>query len=406
MESSSKATGIRSFGIRSFLIPSAVRSPEGEEDNDMSDATPHKILIIDDSKLAIMMLYDGLRQNGFEVLIASDGDEGLQMAVLESPDLIILDMHLPSMNGREFLVKLKEFALNPLIPVIVLTASEPIQDIALDSLSCAPATRNPCPSRNWSPRSTNACKRKTVDFLRVRHFVWAYLRNCTRPSGCSAFAGAFYRRWLCRRHFARITPACREGPAGGYHDDARGRRRRETFFLLPAARGPPRGRAFGRREPAGRLISYLKFHQIRKIDAVVITHPHQNHFGGLRKVAGGIPIGRVFHNGDPNAEKGYSALLSYLERKRVPVEILMRGQQLEQLPDSVTVEVLNPPDLNGTANDNSLALRLKHGNVSFLLLGDIGPDRQDALCWRRSRTSGRRTVSGAAPRRAVKRRIH
>ncbi len=147
----------------------------------------------------------------------------------------------------------------------------------------------------------------------------------------------------------------------------------------PRPEVPRGGGAFGRREPAGRLISYLKFHQIRKIDAVVITHPHQNHFGGLRKVAGRIPIGRVFHNGDPNAEKGYSALLSYLERKRVPVEILMRGQQLEQLPDSVTVEVLNPPDLNGTANDNSLALWLKHDKVSFLLLADIGPGRQDAL---------------------------
>lgn len=100
----------------------------------MSYETPPKILIIDDSKLAIMMLYDGLRQNGFEVLIASDGDEGLQMAVSESPDLIILDMHLPSMNGREFLVKLKEFAFDPPIPVIVLTASEPIRDIALDSV--------------------------------------------------------------------------------------------------------------------------------------------------------------------------------------------------------------------------------------------------------------------------------
>ncbi len=128
-----------------------------------------------------------------------------------------------------------------------------------------------------------------------------------------------------------------------------------------------------------RLISYLKDHQIQKIDTAVITHPHRNHFGGLRKVAGRMPIGRVFHNGDPNTEKGYPALLSYLKRKRVPVAILKSGQKLEQLPDSVTVEVLNPPDLNGTANDNSIALRLTHGNVSFLLLGDIGPDRQDAL---------------------------
>ena len=140
----------------------------------------------------------------------------------------------------------------------------------------------------------------------------------------------------------------------------------------------PQG-AFSRREPTGRLISYLKSHQIKKIDTVVITHPHQNHFGGLRKIAGRIPIGCVFHNGDLNAEKGYSALLSYLERKRVPVEILKSGQKLEQLPDPVTVEVLNPPDLNGSANDNSLALWLKHDKVSFLLLADIGPDRQDAL---------------------------
>ena len=130
---------------------------------------------------------------------------------------------------------------------------------------------------------------------------------------------------------------------------------------------------------SSRLMSYLKANQIQKIDTVVITHPHQNHFGGLRKVAGRIPIGRVFHNGDPNEEKGYSALLSYLERKRVPAEILARGQKLEQLPDSVTVEALNPPDLNGGANDNSLALWLKHGKVSVLFLADIGPGRQDAL---------------------------
>ncbi len=93
-----------------------------------------KILIIDDSQLAIVMLHDGLRQNGFDVAIASDGDEGLQMVVSESPNLIILDMHLPSMSGREFLKELKVLALDPPIPVIVLTASEPVQDLVLDSI--------------------------------------------------------------------------------------------------------------------------------------------------------------------------------------------------------------------------------------------------------------------------------
>lgn len=98
----------------------------------MSDATPRKILIIDDSQLAIMMLHDGLRQNGFEVAIASDGDEGLQMLKHESPDLIVLDMHLPSMSGREFLKALKDLPNDPPIPVIILTASDPVQDLADD----------------------------------------------------------------------------------------------------------------------------------------------------------------------------------------------------------------------------------------------------------------------------------
>ena len=132
-------------------------------------------------------------------------------------------------------------------------------------------------------------------------------------------------------------------------------------------------------EPTGRLISYLKSHQIQKIDTVVITHPHRNHFGGLRKVAGRIPVARLFHNGDPNEEKGYAALLDYLKRKQVSIAVLRRGQTLEHLPDSVTVEVLNPPDLNDSPNDNALALWIKHGKVSLLLLADIGPARQDAL---------------------------
>ena len=132
-------------------------------------------------------------------------------------------------------------------------------------------------------------------------------------------------------------------------------------------------------EPTGRLISYLKSHQIQKIDTVVITHPHRNHFGGLRKVAGRIPVARLFHNGDPNEEKGYAALLDYLKRKQVSIAVLRRGQTLEHLPDSVTVEVLNPPDLNDSPNDNALELWIKHGKVSLLLLADIGPARQDAL---------------------------
>ena len=61
-------------------------------------------------------------------------------------------------------------------------------------------------------------------------------------------------------------------------------------FSPPAGRGLPADTTTmlvdaGDAKHSSRLISYLKSHQIKKIDTVVITHPHQNHFGGLRKIA-------------------------------------------------------------------------------------------------------------------------
>ena len=93
-----------------------------------------KILVIDDSQLLVMMLHDALRQQEFEVLVASDGDEGLQMAKMDSPDLILLDMHMPSMNGRQFLEKLKDLPIEAPIPVIVITAGEPPHDLVDNNL--------------------------------------------------------------------------------------------------------------------------------------------------------------------------------------------------------------------------------------------------------------------------------
>lgn len=105
---------------------------------------PSRILIIDDSQLLVVVLHDALRQHDFEVLVASDGDEGLQMAKMESPDLIILDMHLPSMNGRQFLEKLKSLPNDTPIPVIVITGNEPPYDL-LDKSNVRACFSKPVP---------------------------------------------------------------------------------------------------------------------------------------------------------------------------------------------------------------------------------------------------------------------
>jgi DNA-binding response OmpR family regulator len=87
-----------------------------------------KILVIDDEERLRILLQSYLRQEGFEVVLAREGREGLAMARRELPDLIILDFMMPEMDGISFLhAHNKERAT----PIIILTARIDEQDAVL-----------------------------------------------------------------------------------------------------------------------------------------------------------------------------------------------------------------------------------------------------------------------------------
>ncbi len=81
-----------------------------------------KILLIEDNETNRDMLSRRLTRRGFEVVIALDGLEGLRLARLESPDLILMDMSLPVLDGWATTRQLKASPETCLIPVIALTA--------------------------------------------------------------------------------------------------------------------------------------------------------------------------------------------------------------------------------------------------------------------------------------------
>jgi len=81
-----------------------------------------KILLVEDNEMNRDMLSRRLIRRGFDVVIAVDGAQGVDMAVSESPDLILLDMSLPVMNGWEVAQKLKADLGTCSIPTIALTA--------------------------------------------------------------------------------------------------------------------------------------------------------------------------------------------------------------------------------------------------------------------------------------------
>ncbi|HEX7513075.1 MAG TPA: response regulator, partial [Candidatus Methylomirabilis sp.] len=71
----------------------------------------------------------GLKQRGFIVLIAVDGEEGLRMAQTELPDLILLDMLMPKLSGLDMLRALRAGEQTRAIPVLILSNSSREQDI-------------------------------------------------------------------------------------------------------------------------------------------------------------------------------------------------------------------------------------------------------------------------------------
>lgn len=81
-----------------------------------------KILLVEDNEMGRDMLSRRLRRREFEVIAVGDGAEGLREAALAAPDLILMDMSLPVIDGWESTRRLKADSRTASIPVIALTA--------------------------------------------------------------------------------------------------------------------------------------------------------------------------------------------------------------------------------------------------------------------------------------------
>ena len=81
-----------------------------------------KILIVEDNEMNRDMLSRRLERKGYQILMAVDGEQGVTMAQAEMPDLILMDMSLPVIDGWEATRQLKALPLMSPIPVIALTA--------------------------------------------------------------------------------------------------------------------------------------------------------------------------------------------------------------------------------------------------------------------------------------------
>lgn len=91
------------------------------DQNSAASQPTNKLLIIEDEQALSSLLADKFRADGFEVMLASDGQEGLKLALDWKPDIILLDIIMPKMDGMTMLHKLREHEDGKKVQVILLT---------------------------------------------------------------------------------------------------------------------------------------------------------------------------------------------------------------------------------------------------------------------------------------------
>ena len=81
-----------------------------------------RVLVVEDNERNLKLVRDVLEYAGFVVLAATTAEQGVAMAVAEPPDLVLMDLQLPGMNGTEALEALRADPVTKAVPVVALTA--------------------------------------------------------------------------------------------------------------------------------------------------------------------------------------------------------------------------------------------------------------------------------------------
>ena len=88
-----------------------------------------RVLIIEDNVRNLKLVRDSLQGNGYETLEASTAEAGIAMALEQGPDLVLMDIQLPGMNGIDALKALRADSRTAAIPVVAVTASVTSRDV-------------------------------------------------------------------------------------------------------------------------------------------------------------------------------------------------------------------------------------------------------------------------------------
>jgi len=112
------------FNLRSFFSGGDNTSDERRGEERIKLPGSATILIVDDSRTAIAVLKKTLAPTGYDILSAADGEEGIEVAKLHQPDLILMDIIMPGLNGFQATRILRKDADTQNIPIVIISGNE------------------------------------------------------------------------------------------------------------------------------------------------------------------------------------------------------------------------------------------------------------------------------------------
>jgi DNA-binding response OmpR family regulator len=116
---------------------SAAEQHTGTREKRLDEVAKKRVLVIDDDLPLRGMLAAALRQHGFQVLLAGDGAEGQRALTIHRPDIVLLDLAMPDVNGWDFLQRLQETGHLGKLPIVVLSAHVHVAPAALLQMGVA-----------------------------------------------------------------------------------------------------------------------------------------------------------------------------------------------------------------------------------------------------------------------------
>ncbi|MBI4302704.1 MAG: MBL fold metallo-hydrolase [Chloroflexi bacterium] len=134
----------------------------------------------------------------------------------------------------------------------------------------------------------------------------------------------------------------------------------------------------GEKQTETKLVAFLKKHVDGPLEAMVATHPHADHIGGLSSVLKNFQVKDIWLNGDKATSKTYNDFMVAVNEEKAQVHQAQRGGTITV--DALSFQILNPPSkLFNDTNNNSIVLRLAYGTTTILFTGDAEKEAEASM---------------------------